>query len=196
VPAVEPSRNSFRGIGGILFALLLFFQFGNEWAIAGWLPLFLIRRIGLSPQAALRTLALYWLFLLLGRLLAVRALPHVHHAVLLGASVLAALFGCLLLASTNNGFGATFGVLFVGAGYASIYPLVAEAIGHRFSNYQPGFFNRIFCLANVGGLLAPATLGYLAASFGIGIVIGLPLVGTCMVLALIVAIWIESRFAV
>ena len=39
--------------GAVLFALLLFFQFGNEWSIAGWLPLFLIRRVGLSPKAAL-----------------------------------------------------------------------------------------------------------------------------------------------
>ena len=51
----------FRSPGAILFALLLFFQFGNEWSIAGWLPLFLIRRVGLSPQAALMMLALYWL---------------------------------------------------------------------------------------------------------------------------------------
>ena len=33
----------------VLFSLLLFFHFGNEWAIAAWLPLFLILRLGLSP---------------------------------------------------------------------------------------------------------------------------------------------------
>ena len=37
-------RVSFRSPGAVLFALLLFIQFGNEWSIAGWLPLFLIRR--------------------------------------------------------------------------------------------------------------------------------------------------------
>ena len=41
----------FRSLGAVLFALLLFFQFGNEWSIAGWLPLFLIRRLGMSPPA-------------------------------------------------------------------------------------------------------------------------------------------------
>ncbi|MEJ7606464.1 MAG: hypothetical protein WKF37_09380 [Bryobacteraceae bacterium] len=34
----------------VLFSLLLFFHFGNEWAIAGWLPLFLIQRLGVSPS--------------------------------------------------------------------------------------------------------------------------------------------------
>lgn len=192
----RPTSDPFAALGATLFTLLLFVQFGNEWSIAGWLPLFLIRRIGFSPGAALRTLALYWLFLLLGRLIAVAALPRIHHGVLLGASVVAALFGCLLLYFTNNGFGATSGVFLVGSGYASVYPLVAEAIGHRFSYYHPAFFGRIFSFATLGGLLAPAAIGYAAAKFGVGAVIGIPLVGTCLVLMLIVSISLESRFAV
>ncbi|HLI86931.1 MAG TPA: MFS transporter [Bryobacteraceae bacterium] len=182
-------------LAALLFALLLFFQFGNEWSVAGWLPLFLIRRIGFSPGAALRSLALYWLFLLLGRLVAVAALPRLHHGVLLGGSILAALFGCLLLDFTNNGFGATGGILLVGSGYASVYPLVAEAIGQRFPFYRPTFFGRIFSLGTLGGLLAPASIGYAAARFDIGVTMGVPLIGTCLVLLLIVSIWIEARFA-
>ena len=183
----------FRSPGAVLFALLLFFQFGNEWSIAGWLPLFLIRRVGLSPEAALLTLALYWLCLMLGRLIAVAVLPRMRHGRLLFGSGLAALFGCLILFLTNNGFGAATGVAFVGGGYASIYPLVAEAIGRRFPYYHPGFFNGIFSLAILGGLLAPATLGYAAAALGVGVVIGIPLLGTCMVVALLLLIWLESK---
>jgi fucose permease len=183
----------FRSPGAILFALLLFFQFGNEWSIAGWLPILLIRRVGLSPKGALVTLALYWLCLMLGRLGAVAILPRVRHGRLLMGSVLLALFGCLILFSTNNGFGATMGALFIGGGYASIYPLVTEAIGRRFPYYHPGFFNGIFSWALVGGLLAPATLGYLAGSLGVGVVIGIPLLGTCTVMFLILLIWLEAK---
>jgi MFS transporter, FHS family, glucose/mannose:H+ symporter len=186
----------FRSLGAVLFALLLFFQFGNEWSIAGWLPLFLIRRVGLSPIAALRLLALYWLFLIIGRLIAAAALSRVHHGWLLGSSIVAALLGCILLFFTNNGFGAASGVLLIGSGYASIYPLVAEAIGGRFPYYHPGFFNGIFSLAMVGGLLAPATLGYAAATLGVGVVVGVPLLGTCMVLLLVLSIWLEARLAI
>ncbi len=183
----------FRSLGAILFALLLFFQFGNEWSIAGWLPLFLIRRTGLSPVAALLSLALYSLFLTAGRLGAVAVLPHVRHGRLLVGSVLSALFGCLILYFTRTGFGVASGLFFMGAGYASVYPLVAEAIGRRFPYYHPGFFNGIFSVAMLGGLLAPATLGYAASAWGVGVVVGIPLLGTCMVMVLILSIWLESK---
>ena len=192
-PTLRQAVNDFRSLGAILFALLLFFQFGNEWSIAGWLPLFLIRRVGLSPTSALWILMLYWIFLMAGRLGAVAILPRIRHGRLLLASIAAAMFGCLILFYTNNWFGAATAVFFVGLGYASIYPLVAEAIGRRFPYYHPGFFNGIFSLALLGGLLAPATLGYAAVSQGVGIVIGIPLVGTFLVMILLLLIWLESK---
>ncbi len=192
-PTLRQALRDFRSPGAVMFAALLFFQFGNEWSIAGWLPLFLIRRVGLSPQAALIILALYWLFLMTGRLGSVAILPRVRHGRLLLGSVLAALFGCLILFVTDNAFGAATGAFFLGAGYASIYPLVTAAIGRRFPYYHPGFFNGIFSLALVGGLLAPASLGYAAAKMGVGVVIGIPLAGTCMVVVLVLLIWLESK---
>jgi len=187
--------HDFRSLGAVLFALLLFFQFGNEWSIAGWLPLFLVRRLGMSPPASLGMLALYWIALLAGRIAAVAILPRVRHSRLLGGSVVAALFGCLLLylGSTDNRSGAVAGVLLLGAGFASIYPLVAGKIGGRFPYFHPVFFSGIFSFALFGGLIAPATLGYAAAVWGIGIVVAVPLLGTCMVSALLLLIWLESK---
>jgi fucose permease len=192
-PTIRQTFQDFRSLGTVLFALLLLLQFGNEWSIAGWLPLLLIRRIGLSPEAALLDLALYWIALLGGRLASVAILPRVRHSYLLFGSVAAAIFGCVILFFTNNGFGAATGAVFLGSGYASVYPLVSEAISRRFSYYHPGFFNGIFSFALVGGLLAPATLGYAASVWGVGVVVGLPLTGTCMVMVLILLIWLETK---
>jgi hypothetical protein len=192
-PTLRQAFADFRSLGAVLFALLLFFQSGNEWSLAGWLPLLLIRRVGMSPEGALRILALYWISLMGGRWAAIAVMPRVRHTRLLLGSVLSALFGCLILFSTETGFGAASAVVFLGAGYASVYPLVSEAIGRRFPYYHPGFFNGIFSLALLGGLLAPATLGYAANQWGVGVVIGLPLLGTCMVTALVLAIWLETK---
>jgi fucose permease len=192
-PSFKQAIADFKSPGAILFALLLFFQFGNEWSLAGWLPLLLMRRIGLSAKEALIQLALYWLILMGGRLLAVKILPRVRHGRLLFGSVALALLGCLILYFTDNRFGATSGVFFLGAGYASIYPLVAEAIGRRFPYYHPGFFNGIFSLALLGGLLAPATVGYAAEFLGVRAVIGIPLVGSFLVMFLVPLIWLEAK---
>ena len=193
-PTLRQALEEFRSPGAVMFALLLFFQFGNEWTIAGWLPLFLLRRIEISPAAALLILALYWSCLLGGRLGAAAILPRVRHRRLLLWSVAASLFGCFVLFITPNQFGASMGVIFLGCGYASIYPLVAEAIGHRFPYYHPGFFNGIFSLALLGGLLAPATLGYAAALLGsVQVVMAIPLIGTFVVMLLLVGIWLEAK---
>jgi fucose permease len=182
-----------RNPGAVLLALLLFFQFGNEWSIAGWLPIFLIHRLGTSPKLSLIVLALYWLALLVGRLAAVALLPRIRHGRFLLASAGAAVFGCLLLLGTNNVFGAVTGTLLVGCGFAPIYPLIAERIGREFPHFHPGFFNGIFSIALTGGTLAPWTLGYLADYWGVGAVMALPLAGTCMVFVLVPLIWLDAK---
>ncbi|MGO9095974.1 MAG: MFS transporter [Bryobacteraceae bacterium] len=178
----------------VLFALLLFFQFGNEWAIAGWLPLFLCKSLGVSPESSLVMLAVYWLALLVGRTLVVSLLPRLHHGKLLMGGALAALLGCTILLSTNNIFGAVVGILLVGGGFAPVYPLVVEKIGGRFPYYRPGLFNGIFSIGLTGGMLAPWSLGFFTDAWGIGAVMALPLVGTLMVVLLLVAIWAEAHF--
>src|SRR5438105_6275911 len=123
VPLSQVWRD-FRNPGAVLFSLLLFFQFANEWSVAGWLALFLIRRLGISPKASLLLLALYWGALLLGRIVSQPLSKRTNPGLLLVGSILSALLGTIVLAFTNNRFGAVMGILFVGAGFASIYPLV------------------------------------------------------------------------
>lgn len=185
----------FKSPAAVLFALLIFFQFGNEWAIAGWLPVYLIQRLGIGPESSITMLGMYWMCLVIGRVIVMAILPHVNHGKLLLGSAISAMLGCTILISTNNRFGAVMGILLTGAGFASIYPLVVEKIGHRFPYYHPGFFNGIFSLALTGGLLAPWSLGVFAHFWGVRVVMGLPLLGTIMVVLLLLLIWAESKLA-
>jgi fucose permease len=185
--------DDFRSPAAVLFALLLFFQFGNEWSLAGWLPLLLIQRLGISPLASLLLLALYFFCLLVGRVVAQWLLPVVHHGKLLMTSSALSLFGCLILALTNNLFGAGTAVVFIGGGFAITYPLVIEKIGLRFRYYHPTLFNSIFSLAILGGLLAPWTLGFFAQTWSVRAVMVVPLGGTLIVSVLLVLIWAEAK---
>ena len=155
--------------------------------------MFLIEELGISPKTSILLLALYWTALLVGRVVLFAILRRVGHGRLLLISASGAAFGCILLFFTNNLFGATMSVLMIGFGFAAIYPLVAERIGRRFTYYHPGLFNGIFSLALAGGMLAPGTLGLFADNYGIRVVAGLPLIGTLMVVALVLMIWLESK---
>src|SRR5260370_37010652 len=192
-PSWKQSILDFRSPGAVLLALLLFFQFGNEWSIAGWLPIFLIPRLGVSLGAHLYLLVFYWLALLLCRIGALVILRHVAHGRVLIGSAASAMFGCMLLFSTNNQFGAATGILLVGAGFATIYPLVAEKIGHRFTYYNPGMFNGIFSIAMLGALLASWLRGYMPNAWGVGVVMVAPMIGTVTVFSLVLLIWLESK---
>jgi fucose permease len=181
-----------RSIAIVLFSLLLFFQFGNEWAIAGWLPLFLIHRLGSNPALAIGVLAIYFLTLMLGRLAAQRLLPHLSHRRLLLGSIAAAMFGFLLLSIADSLTGAAVGVVIIGAGYAPIYPLIAERLDDRFS-FHPGFYNGAISIAITGAMSAPWLLGFVDAFLGMRYVMLLPALGSIVVLLLCMLLILETH---
>jgi fucose permease len=184
--------HDFKSVTAILFSLLLFFQFGNEWALAGWLPLFLVRRLGMSPAVAIYTLALFFLSLVAGRLASQLLRRRVTHRKLLFTSVLVAMLGYLLLSLTNSALGAALAAILTGLAFAPVYALVAEKIGRRF-DYEPGFFNGIFSLAIAGGMLIPAMLGFVAYYFGMEYVLVIPAFGSAAVLTLMLLIMLAAK---
>ena len=191
--SLTKSMEDLRSPLAILFALLLFFQFGNEWSIAGWLPILLIDRLGLSPATAVALLALYWGALMVGRIIAAKLLRVVRHGRLLAVSAFCAFFGCTALLAAGSRFGVVVGLLLTGAGFSVIYPLVAERIASRFSYYHPGYFNGIFTFALTGGILAPFALGHIAAETSLKAIPVAVMLGSCAVFGLVMLIWLGHR---
>lgn len=192
-PHVREALREFSKPSALIFATLLLFQSGSEWTVAGWLPLFLTHRLGLSPETALWMLALYWLALLVGRVGNFYLLAHARHSRVLFSSAAAALLGCLLLVSTDNALGAIVSILLLGGGFAAVYPLLAEKMGHRFPHYHPGVFNSIFSVALAGGMLFPWLAGLLAESISLTAIMAIPAISVFLVVALLLVLWLESK---
>ena len=192
-PGFREALGEFSKPGALIFAGLLLFQSGSEWTVAGWLPLFLTHRLGISPETALWMLSIYWLALLLGRVANIYLLAHARHGRVLFFSAAAALLGCVLLVSTDNILGATTAILLLGGGFAAVYPLLAEKMGNRFPHYHPGVFNSIFSLAQAGGMLFPWAAGLLAESVSLTAIMAIPAVGVFLVAALLLVLWLESK---
>jgi fucose permease len=187
-----PEARNVRIVATVLFSLLLFFQFGNEWALAGWLPLFLIRRLGSNPAAAIFALAVYFFCLVAGRWVAQAVLPVLSHRKMLLASIVLAMSGYLLLATATTFSGAYTAIVIVGLGFGPIYPLVAENLGNRFA-YRPGFYNGVFSIAITGAMAAPWLLGYVCQYFGMQYVMLVPAAGSVAVCLLALLIMLEAH---
>jgi fucose permease len=128
-----------------------------------------------------------------GRMLIHYLLPRINNWRLLATSAAVSLFACTVLAATRSRFGAIFSILLIGLSFAAIYPITAEWIGKRFHYYHPGFFNGIFSIGLVGGMLAPWIIGELASWTGLWVIMTLPAIGTCMVILFLCLIWINAR---
>ncbi len=197
-PVIKPPDTAalfadFRSPLAIQFGFLLLLQFANEWSVAGWLALFVTQRLGINPSTSLFYLALYWVALLVGRILAQRILSVAGHGKILFLGVSTAVLGCTILSLTDNRFGIISGILFLGAGFAPVYPLIVEQIGDKFPYYDPVFYHGIFSLAFTGALLAPAALGYLAAWQGVRWILLFPLLGSSVVFFILLVRLVEAR---
>ncbi len=181
-----------RSIATVLFSLLLFFQFGNEWVIAGWLPLFLIHRFGINPAYAIGILAFYFFALIFGRLIAQALLEWFNHRRLLLGSIVLAMVGYIVLSFAQTAWGALIAVAIIGAGYAPIYPLIAERLDDRFS-YHPGFWNGTVSIAITGAMCAPWVLGYVDQFFGVEYLMVVPALGSLAVCILSILLMYEAH---
>lgn len=195
-PAPEPQQppplREFGSVAAVLFGLLFFFQFGNEWCLSAWLPLFLIRRLGCNPESAIFVLALFFFALLLGRLVAQTILGRVSHTKLLIGGTLTAMLGYFSLTMTDSLPGAAMAVVVIGCGFASIYPLVAEKAGRRFVS-DPGFLDTFFVASTAGAIFAPWLLGYVDYYLGLALAMLIPAFGTVAVLVLVLLIMLEAK---
>jgi len=181
-----------RSIAAILFSALIFFQSGNEWVLAAWLPLFLVHRLGANPVTAILALAVYFLALTLGRLLASSLLQRVNHRRLLLSSIVVAIAGYLLLSLIPSMPGVFAAVVLTGMGFAPIYPLLAETLDERFS-YHAGFYNGIFSIALTGAMCTPWLIGYVDSSLGTRYIMLVPAFGSIAVLILALLIMLEAH---
>jgi fucose permease len=190
-----PSRARLSDLGSVaavLFSLLLFFQFGTEWSLTAWLPLFLMRRLGCDPGSAILLLSLYFVARIAGNFVMRYLLKRVNHTRLLIVSTFVAMLGYFSLTLTNSLSGAGAALIVIGAGFAPIYPLVAEKVGHRFS-LHPSFYETIFMASIGGAILAPWALGYVDFYLGLNLVMLIPAFGTLAVLVLVLLIMLESK---
>lgn len=151
----------------LLLGAMLFLESGMEISVGGWTATFFQEELGVGGQRALAFLSLYWLGMMLARLVLGSLLRRVSPARALFGCLAVALFGALLLLGAREAGTAGVGVFSLGAGFAATFPVVLGFVGDRYAQLSGTAFSVVIVMALCGGMLLPFATGALGAQYGL-----------------------------
>lgn len=151
----------------ILIAFFLFFQSSFEAIINNWTTTYLIKYLSFGESNALFGLSLYIVGMSVMRLLIGSFFRFVPAKKILFAS-----FGIILVALICLKMGNSFsmvlaGLVLLGAGLASGFPIMLGFVGDRYTELSGTAFSFVFVIALLGNMLINYLMGILIKTFGI-----------------------------
>ena len=183
-PAKHPQPVPFAQVAGfarnglvMMFAILLFFESGNEFIIGGFTSTYLVREVHMGVGAASYLLALYWAAVIVSRIVLGRLLLNIRAGAAVRASAVAAAAALAILMAADSPVAAAGALLLLGSGLSAIYPTVLGQAGAAFSAYSGTVFGILFAVALSGGMLMPWLLGQIATAHNLRIALLLPIGG-------------------
>jgi fucose permease len=151
----------------LLMGLMLFLESGMEIAVGGWTTSYFIAELGVTSRAATAYLTLYWLGMMLARLVLGSILRRAASATVLLACLGVALAGSLLLISTSHVAVASAAVFLLGVGFAAGFPVILGLVGDRHARLSGTAFSLVIVMALTGGMILPWLTGVLGSVYGL-----------------------------
>lgn len=173
MPIALPPRKSVKGSDPItvlrqfagqpafvIFLLLIMLGGGNEAAMAGWTSTFVISS-GMSASTATWVLSSHWLGLILSRVLFSSRVDRAKEVAVERSAVLSAL-ALLVLVVSPSPLVVMFGPFVVGMCMALVMPTSLALAGERIHGNPGALFGGLLTLAQIGGMVLPASVGFVA----------------------------------
>lgn len=165
------------------FLLLVMLGGGNEASMAGWTTSFVIAS-GLGASVATWVLSSHWLGLILSRALFSSRVDNVKEMAIERSAVLSAVVIAVLVVSDSPTI-VVIGPLVVGACMALVMPTSLALAGARIQGNPGSLFGALLTVAQVGGMLVPASIGFIAEQTNVRLGLAI-LIGSYGAIALIV----------
>jgi DHA1 family bicyclomycin/chloramphenicol resistance-like MFS transporter len=163
--------------------LLILLAGGNEASMAGWTST-LVMASGFSTSAATLGLSSHWLGLILSRAFFSSRVDRAKAVAVERSAVLSALT-LLVLVVTGSRYLVMIGPFVVGVCMALVMPTSLALAGERLRGNSGALFGVLLTVAQVGGILLPASIGLVAEQTNVRLSLAL-LVGSFGVIAVIV----------
>jgi fucose permease len=123
--------------------------------------------LALPGDRALYFMSLYWFGMTAARLLLGTVLSHLATRRALIPAMALAFTGAMLLTGARTPLPAALGVLLVGAGFATVFPVVLGLVGDRYPHLSGTAFSFVLVMALTGGTLLPLATGILGDRIGL-----------------------------
>lgn len=183
----------------LLFGLILFFESGVELTVGGWTATYFRDELGVTGERALVFLSLYWLGMMLARLVLGSVLRRTSQVRALLTCIAIALVGSFLMIGLRGLAPAAVGVFLLGVGFAATFPVILGFVGDRYANLSGTAFSIAFVMALTGGMLLPYLTGVLGARYGLRtsfLVVPVALLGIMALVGFSIRTVPSSRFPV
>ncbi len=204
VPIALPPRNTVKGsdpitvlrqFGGqpafVIFLLLILLGGGNEASMAGWTSSYVIAS-GMDSSVATWVLSSHWLGLILSRALFSSRVDRAKEIAVERSAVLSALVLLVLVISPSTVV-VMFGPFVVGMCIALVMPTSLALAGERIQGNPGALFGGLLTLAQIGGMVLPAAIGFVAQYTSVRLGLAL-LVGSYGAIAVLVRRLSEPGF--
>lgn len=170
----------------ILFSLLLFLYVGGETCVSGWIATYIHRFDSLSAERSSLYVSIFWISIVLGRVLTPPLVRRASEFAVLIAGVLFALIGISFLLFLHRAATSFVSVALAGMGCGPIFPLaVARLLARVGYSRHVGW---IFAICSSGGAVLPWVMGLYSAQSGslrTAFLVPFAAMGTVLLLALI-----------
>jgi len=195
VPIALPPRKSVKGSDPVtvlrqfgrqpafvIFLMLIMLGGGNEASMAGWTSSFVIAS-GMSSSVATWVLSSHWLGLILSRALFSSRVDRAKEIAVERSAVLSAL-ALLVLVVSPSSVVVMCGPFVVGMCMALVMPTSLALAGERIQGNPGALFGGLLTLAQIGGMVLPASVGLVAqyTSVRLGLVLVVASYGAIAVL--------------
>jgi FHS family glucose/mannose:H+ symporter-like MFS transporter len=164
---IADARRLLRDPVLLLMGLILLLESGMESTVGGWTTLLFAEEMQVSANRAPMYLALFWLGLLLTRLVLGFTLRPAARTRVLFVSLAVGAVSSLVLISTRNVAAAGAAVFCLGAGFAPMFPVVYGLVAERYEQLSGTALGIVIAMALVGGTLMPWATGVLGDAYGL-----------------------------
>lgn len=150
----------------LMMGFMLFLESGMEIMVGGWTSTFVKEELAVPERRALVILSLYWLGMMLARLIIGTVLRGAHEVRTVLACIAIGFTAAIVLLNTRNPAVAALCVFMLGVGFAPTFPVVLGFVGERYAALSGTAFSLAIAMALVGGMLLPWLAGVIGAAHG------------------------------